>query len=80
MIHLDQCSEANKNMRKSLEKSGLESISASDMEFFMSSKDFLASGVHFIYLSFPNISVIYFTISAKETINLLRKFTFPRKD
>ena len=74
------CSEENENMRKYLEKSSLASIGASKISVLMSSKDCLDFGFHLIYLSFQNMSVIYLTISTKETINLLRKFAFPKKD
>ena len=71
------CSEENEKMRKYLEKYGLARIGASDMAFFIPSNYFLALGIHLISWYFHSMLVMYLTISANETINHLRKFTFP---
>jgi len=72
------CLEENEKMRKYLEKYGLARIGASDMAFFIPSNFFLALGIHLISWYFHSMLVMYLTISANETINRLRKFTFPR--
>ena len=74
------CPEENEKIRKTLDKSGLASTGASEMAFFISSKDDFSLGVYLISLSFSSMLVIYLTISAKATMNHLIKFTFPKKD
>ena len=48
--------------------------------FLISLKDFLASSVHFILFSLFNIFVMFFIISEKLGMNLLKKFTCPIND
>ena len=74
------CSEAKENKIKSFAKSGLASTGALVSSTLIYSNDYLALGVHFISLPFLSIFVMCFIISAKFGMNLLRKFTFPRKD
>ena len=71
------CTKENEKMRKYLEKYGLARIGASNMAFFIPSNDFLALSIHLISWYFHSMLVMYLIISANETINRLRKFTFP---
>jgi hypothetical protein len=74
------CSEVNEKRRKSFVKSGLASTGALVSTTLISSKDFLASRFHLISFPFLSMQVICFMISARFGMNLLKKFTFPRKD
>jgi hypothetical protein len=74
------CYEAKENNIKSFAKLGLASTRALVNATLISSKNFLASWVHFISLPFLSMLVICFMISAILGMNLLRNFTFPRKD
>jgi hypothetical protein len=73
-------SEAKENKIKSFVKFGLANTRSLVSATLISSNDFLDSGVHFISFHFLSIFMMCFIISAKLGMNLLRKFTFPRKD
>lgn len=74
------CSEANENIMNSLVKFGLTNIGASVKAFLISVKDYLASTIHLIQLSFLNMLAMCFTTSTKFVINLHKKSTLPRND
>jgi hypothetical protein len=73
------CFEAKENNIKSFAKSGLANIGALVNSTLVSSKDFLALGVHFISLLYLSMLVICFMISARLGMNLLRKLLSPEK-
>ena len=74
------CYEAKENKIKSFAKFGLDNTGGLVSTTLISSNDFLDSRVHFISLPFLSMFVMCFIISSKLGMNLLRKFTFPRKD
>jgi hypothetical protein len=74
------CYEVNENMMKSFVKSGLDSIGYLVSASLISSKYVLASRFHLILFPFLSMQVMFFMIYAKFEMNLLKKFTFPRKD
>ena len=74
------CSESNEKTRKSFVKSGLIKIGALVKACLIYVNESFPYVVHFMILYFFNIPVMSLTISAKLGMNLLRKFTFPKKD
>jgi hypothetical protein len=70
------CSEAKENKIKYFAKFGLANTGALVSATLISSKDFLASRFHFISMPFLSMFVIYFMISAKLGMNLLKKNYF----
>jgi hypothetical protein len=74
------CSKVNESKMKSLVKSGLDSIGYLVNATLIYSNDYLASIFHLISFPFLIMQVICFIISSKFRMNLLKKFTFPRKD
>jgi hypothetical protein len=73
------CYEAKENNMKFFSKLGLANTGALVNATLMSSKYFMALGIHFISFPFLSMLVICFMILSKLGINLLKKFTFPRK-
>ena len=73
------CYEENENRRKYFIKSGLDNIGYLVSATLISSKYFLASRFHLISFPFLSMQVMCFMISSKFGMNLLKKFTFPRK-
>jgi hypothetical protein len=74
------CSKVNENKMKSFMKSRLANTGDLVSTIIISSNDILASGFNLIFFPFMSMQVICFIISAKFGMNLLKKFTFPRKD
>jgi hypothetical protein len=74
------CSKENKNKMNSFVKSELANTRDLVSAILMYSNDFLDLGFHLILIHFLSILVICFIISANFGMNLLKKFTFPRKE
>jgi hypothetical protein len=74
------CSQEKENKIKYFAKFGWASTGALVNATLISSNEFLDLGIHFISSPFLRIFVIYFMISTILGMNLLKKFTFPRKD
>ena len=73
-------SEENEKNRKSLVKSRLINIGARFKAYFTLLNDCPASMLHFTSASFFSLLVMFFKISAKFKMNLLRKIIFLIKD
>jgi hypothetical protein len=74
------CSEVNENRMKSFLKCGFSNTGDLVSVILMSSNEFLSSRFHLISFPFLSIQVIFFIILTRFGMNLLKKFTFSRKD
>jgi hypothetical protein len=74
------CSEVNENKMKYFVKSGLANTRDLVSATLIYLNDFLDYRFHLISFHFLSMKVICFIILTRFVMNILKKFTFPRKD